>query len=114
MAAEGAAGLDLVLAGWVCCWVLLDVLRSGRVDAVQLGNGGTAAKDSGKAKAKAVSPSQRAGFRCPVGRIHRHLKTRITSHGRVGATAATFSAAILKCFTAQVLKPAAIRCITDD
>ncbi|KFV04052.1 Histone H2A.V, partial [Pterocles gutturalis] len=49
--------------------------------------GGKAGKDSGKAKAKAVSRSQRAGLQFPVGRIHRHLKTRTTSHGRAGATA---------------------------
>ena len=50
--------------------------------------GGKAGKDSGKAKAKAVSRSARAGLQFPVGRIHRHLKNRTTSHGRVGATAA--------------------------
>uniref|UniRef100_A0A8C5WX89 Histone H2A n=1 Tax=Laticauda laticaudata TaxID=8630 RepID=A0A8C5WX89_LATLA len=58
--------------------------------------GGKAGKDSGKMKTKMVSWSQRAGLYFSVGRIHRHLKSRTTSHGRVRATAAVYSAAILR------------------
>jgi len=66
--------------------------------------GGKAGKDSGKSKAKAISRSARAGLQFPVGRIHRHLKSRTTSHGRVGASAAVYAAAILEYLTAEVLE----------
>lgn len=49
----------------------------------------------------------RFSLQFPVGRIHRHLKSRTTSHGRVGATAAVYSAAILEYLTAEVtIRPA--------
>ena len=52
--------------------------------------------DAAKLKAKkSVSRSSKAGLQFPVGRIHRHLKLRVTAKGRVGATAAVYSAAIL-------------------
>ncbi|KAG2535294.1 probable histone H2A variant 3 [Panicum virgatum] len=62
----------------------------------------TAEKDKGK-KAP-VSRSSRAGLQFPVGRIHRQLKQRTQANGRVGATAAVYSAAILEYLTAEVLE----------
>ena len=58
--------------------------------------------DAAKLKAKkSVSRSSKAGLQFPVGRIHRHLKGRVTAKGRVGATAAVYSAAILEYLTAE-------------
>merc|ERR1711972_634002 len=55
-------------------------------------------------KKKPVSRSTKAGLQFPVGRIHRFLKGRVTANGRVGATAAVYSAAILEYLTAEVLE----------
>ncbi|ABO94501.1 predicted protein [Ostreococcus lucimarinus CCE9901] len=55
-------------------------------------------------KRKPTSRSVKAGLQFPVGRIHRFLKNRAASGGRVGATAAVYSAAILEYLTAEVLE----------
>ncbi|KAF2282999.1 hypothetical protein GH714_043061 [Hevea brasiliensis] len=57
-----------------------------------------------KDKKKPVSRSSRAGLQFPVGRVHRLLKTRVSANGRVGATAAVYTAAILEYLTAEVLE----------
>ncbi|XP_053575363.1 histone H2A.V-like [Bombina bombina] len=57
-----------------------------------------------KSRRKPVSHSKRAGLLFPVGRIHRYLKNRIRTNGRVFATAAVYSSAILEYLTAEVLE----------
>jgi len=53
---------------------------------------------------KAQSRSSKAGLQFPVGRIHRLLKEHCHANGRVGATAAVYTAAILEYLTAEVLE----------
>merc|ERR1712079_863123 len=84
-------------------WPLRHSLQLEARSAIKMA-GVKAGKDSGKVKQKAVSRSARAGLQFPVGRIHRHLKSRAFSSGRVGATAAVYSSAILECLTAEVLE----------
>ncbi|CAN1177762.1 Probable histone H2A variant 3 [Linum perenne] len=48
----------------------------------------------------------------PVGRIHRLLKLRTTAHGRVGATAAVYSAAILEYLAGNASKDLKVKRIT--
>ncbi|TVU25090.1 hypothetical protein EJB05_27570, partial [Eragrostis curvula] len=62
----------------------------------------SAARD--KEKKQPVTRSSRAGLQFPVGRIHRQLKQRTQANGRVGATAAVYSAAILEYLTAEILE----------
>ncbi|XP_002868360.2 histone H2A.V [Arabidopsis lyrata subsp. lyrata] len=47
-----------------------------------------------------------AKYKClgfPLGRIHRQLKTKVSPHGRVGATADVYTASILEYLTTKVL-----------
>ena len=75
----------------------------GAKGAKGLAGKGTLSEKKGDKK-KPTSRSAKAGLQFPVGRIHRFLKGRVTSQGRVGATAAVYSAAILEYLCAEVLE----------
>ncbi|KAL6334303.1 hypothetical protein AAG906_014704 [Vitis piasezkii] len=69
-----------------------------------MGKSSTLNGNKDKDKKKPISRSSRAGLQFPVGRVHRLLKTRVSANGRVGATAAVYTAAILEYLTAEVLE----------
>ncbi|CAK9179272.1 unnamed protein product [Ilex paraguariensis] len=77
-------------------------LLAGKTTAAAAAAAAAASKE--KDKKRPVSRSSRAGLQFPVGRIHRQLKSRTSANGRVGATAAVYSAAILEYLTAEVLE----------
>ncbi|XP_022724696.1 probable histone H2A variant 3 [Durio zibethinus] len=72
--------------------------------AKRLITGGKSTKDKDKDKKKRVPCSFRTSLQFPVGRVHRLLKTRVNANGRVGATAAVYTAALLEYLTAEVLE----------
>merc|ERR1739838_303462 len=81
-------------------------MGSNRKERKMSGKGkGKGKGDNGeKQKKSSVSRSSRAGLQFPVGRIHRHLKSKVSANGRVGATSAVYAAAILEYLTAEVLE----------
>lgn len=84
------------------CWLQKTTTMSGKGAKGLSGKGakGTIGMKGAGDKKKPISRSARAGLQFPVGRIHRLLKNRSTANGRVGATAAVYSAAILEYLTA--------------
>lgn len=70
----------------------------------KVGGKGKLAAGVEKEKRAPTSRAFKAGLQFPVGRIHRMLKSRVPSDGRVGSTAAVFAAAILEYLTAEVLE----------
>jgi hypothetical protein len=92
----------ILTGGVVCESADLVTIMSGKGAKGLSGKGakGTIGMKGAGDKKKPISRSARAGLQFPVGRIHRLLKNRSTANGRVGATAAVYSAAILEYLTA--------------
>jgi len=57
-----------------------------------------------KTTESSTSRAARAGVHFPVGRIHRFLKSYITTHSRVGGTAGVYLAATMEYLAAEVLE----------
>ena len=66
--------------------------------------GAKGAKGVTGAAKKKITRAQKAGLQFPVGRVHRFIKQRAASGGRVGGTSAVYLAAILEYLTAEVLE----------
>merc|ERR1712057_6901 len=66
--------------------------------------GAKGAKGVTGASKKKISRAAKAGLQFPVGRVHRFIKARAASGGRVGGTSAVYLAAILEYLTAEVLE----------
>lgn len=84
--------------------------KKSSADAKASASENAAKASAASAEKKIISRSSRAGLQFPVGRIHRHLKNRVSRQERVGATAAVYSAAILEYLTAEVLELAGNAC----
>jgi len=81
--------------------------KAGKVvqDGDKMLKDGKMGKDGKKAKGHGErSRSMRAGVHFPVGRLHRFLKSYITSRNRVGGTAGVFLAATMEYLCAEVLE----------
>ncbi|GLJ09304.1 hypothetical protein SUGI_0105950 [Cryptomeria japonica] len=61
-------------------------------------------KKAKNTKNQAVSKSSRAGLEFPVGRVHRHMKSRFHGSMRIAGAAAVYTAAILEYVVAEVLE----------
>merc|ERR1712072_1103418 len=66
--------------------------------------GAKGAKGVTGAAKKKITRAQKAGLQFPVGRVHRFIKQRAASGGRVGGTSAVFLCAIFEYLTAEVIE----------
>merc|ERR1711981_1028943 len=67
--------------------------------------GAKGAKGVTGAAKKKITRAQKAGLQFPVGRVHRFIKQRAASGGRVGGTSAVYLAAILEYLKVKRINP---------